>query len=102
MQREISNKIRLGENLNLLRDVSNVPSIDNVANLRDLLGKVDKLGAFWDYGEADASLATYIPGLTYVSRQGQLYSVNTKKSSFFLFFCLFVFIDILLHIHLRT
>ena len=45
MQREISNKIRLGENLNPLRDVSNVPSIDKVANLRDVFGKVDKLGA---------------------------------------------------------
>ena len=68
MQREISNKIRLGENLNPLKDVSNVPSIDNVANLRDVFRKVDKLGALWDYGEVDASLARYIPGLTYVSR----------------------------------
>ena len=79
MQREISNKIRLGENLNPLRDVSNVPSIDKVANLRDVFGKVDKLGALWDYGEADASLARYIPDLTDVSRQGQLYSINAKK-----------------------
>ena len=45
MQREISNKIRLGENLSPLRDVSNVRSIDNVANLRDIFGKVDKVGA---------------------------------------------------------
>ena len=80
MQREISNKIRLGENLNPLKDVSNVPSIDNVANLRDVFGKVDKLGALWDYGEADASLARYIPGLTDVLRQGQLYSINAKKA----------------------
>ena len=80
MQREISNKIRLGENLNPLRDVSNVSSIDNVANLGDVFGKVDKLGALWDYGEADASLARYIPGLTDVSRQGQLYSINAKKA----------------------
>ena len=43
MQREISNKIRLGKNLNSLRDVSNAPSIDNVANLRNVLGKADKL-----------------------------------------------------------
>ena len=44
MQREISNKIQLAENLNPLRDVWNLPSIDNVANLKDVFGKVDKLG----------------------------------------------------------
>ena len=41
MQREISNKITLGENLNPLRDVSNVPSINNVADLRNVFGKVE-------------------------------------------------------------
>ena len=80
MQREISNKIRLGENLSPLEDVSNVPSIHNVVNLRDVFGKVDKLGALWDFEEADASLDRYIPGLTDVSRQGQLYSINAKKA----------------------
>ena len=44
MQREISHKITLGENLNPLRDVLNVPSVDNVVNLRNVFGKVDKLG----------------------------------------------------------
>ena len=44
MQREISHKITLGENLSPLRDVLNVPSVDNVANLRNVFGKVDKLG----------------------------------------------------------
>ena len=67
MQREISNKFMLGENLNPLRDVSNVPSIDNFANL-------------WDRGEADADLARYIPGLTDPSRQGQIYNIVGKKA----------------------
>ena len=80
MQRQISNKIKLGENLNLLRDVWNVPSIGNVANLRDVFGKVHKLGPLWDYEEAVANLARYIPGLTDASRQGQLYSINAKKA----------------------
>ena len=40
MQREISNKNQLGENLNPLSDISNVPSIDNVANLKDVFGKL--------------------------------------------------------------
>ena len=80
MQREISNKIRLGKNLNPLRDVSNVPSIDNVANLRNVFGKVDKLGNLWDRGEADVDLARYIPDLTDTSRQGQVYRITAKKA----------------------
>ena len=43
MQREISNKIQLGETLNLLNDVSAVSSIENTSNLKDVFGKVDKL-----------------------------------------------------------
>ena len=55
MQREISNKIQLVKNLNPLRDILNVPSIDNVANLKDVFGKVDKLGALWNKGETDVA-----------------------------------------------
>ena len=44
MQREISNKIQLGKSLNPLNDVSAVPYIDNTSNLKDVFGKVDKLG----------------------------------------------------------
>ena len=80
VQREISSKIALGENLNPLRDVSNVSSVDNVGNLRNVFGKVDKLDNLWDRGEADADLASYIPGLTDASRQGQIYSIVGKKA----------------------
>ena len=68
MQREISNKIQLGETLNLLNDVSAVSSIENTSNLKDVFGKVDKLWDLWDKGTADASLIRYIPGLSNVSR----------------------------------
>ena len=68
MQREIGHKIRLGENLNPLKDVTNVPGVDNVANLRNVFSKVEKLGNLWDKGEADAELARYIAGLTDASR----------------------------------
>ena len=44
MQRDISNKILLGENLNPLNNVSVVSAIDNSSNLKDVFGKVDKLG----------------------------------------------------------
>ena len=70
IQREISNKIQFGENINLLTDISNVPSIDNVVNLKDVFGKVDKLGVLWNKGETDASLVRYISSLSDVSRQG--------------------------------
>ena len=80
MQKEISNKIRLQENLNPLRDMTNVPSVDKVANLRNIFSQVHKLGNLWDKGEADADLARYIPGLTDASRQGQIYNIKPKKA----------------------
>ena len=80
MQREISNKIQLGETLNPLNDVSANSSIDNTSNLKDVFGKVDKLGDLWDRGQADASLIRYIPGLSNVSRQGKIFNIVPKKA----------------------
>ena len=80
MQGEISNKIELGETLNLLNDVSVVSSIDNTSNLKDTFRKVDKLGDLWDRGQADASLIRYVPGLSNVSRQGKIFNIVPKKA----------------------
>ena len=80
MQREISNKIQLGETLNPLNKVSVVLSIDNTSNLKDVLGKVDKLGNLRDRGQADASLIRYILGLSNVSRQGKIFNIVPKKT----------------------
>ena len=44
MQRELSNKIQLVKTLNPLNNVSAVSSIDITSNLKDVFGKVDKLG----------------------------------------------------------
>ena len=79
MQREISNKIQLDETLNPLNKVSVVSSIDNTSNLKDVFGKVDKLGDLWDWGQADASLIRYILGLSNVSRQGEIFNIVPKK-----------------------
>ena len=79
MQREISNKIQLDETLNPLNKVSVVSSIDNTSNLKDVFGKVDKLGNLWDRGQADASLIRYILGLSNVSRQGKIFNIVPKK-----------------------
>ena len=68
MQREISKKIQLGRTLNPLNNVSVVSAIDNTSNLKDVFGKVDKLGDLWERGQADASLLRYIPHLTNVLR----------------------------------
>ena len=75
IQREISNNIQLGETLNPLNNVSAVSSIDNTSNLKDVFGKVDKLGDLWDRGQADEILIRYIPGLSNVSRQGEIFNI---------------------------
>ena len=67
MQREISNRVQLVENLNPLKDISKVPSIDNTTDLKDVFGKVDKLTTLWGKGKADINLIRYITGLTQVS-----------------------------------
>ena len=73
-------KIQLGETLNPLNDVSAVSSIGNTSNLKDVFGKVDKLGDLWDKGQADASLIRCIPGLSNVSRQGKIFNIAPKKA----------------------
>ena len=80
MQREISNKIQLGETLNLLNNVSAVSSIYNTSKLKDVLGTVNKLGDLWDRGQANASLIRYIPGLSNVLRQGKIFIMVPKKA----------------------
>ena len=42
MQQTISNKIQLGATLNPLKDVGNVPAVDEESNLANLYSKVDK------------------------------------------------------------
>ena len=80
MQREISNKIQLGETLNPLNNISAVLSIDNTSNLKDVFGKVDKVGDLWDKGTADPSLKRYIPDLSNVLRQGKIFNIVPKKA----------------------
>ena len=67
IQREISNKVQLGENLNPLKDIVKVPAIDNTSNLKDVFKKVNKPGNLWEDGRMDYSLIRYFPGLVTVS-----------------------------------
>ena len=80
MQREIDDKIKMGDTLNPLNDVSAVPSIDNASNLKDVFGKIDKLGDLWDRGKADASLIRYLPGGSEVLRLGKIFSIVPRKA----------------------
>ena len=80
MQREIGDKTQLGDTLNPLNDVSTVPAIDNTSNLKDVFGKIDKLGDLWDKGKADASLIRYLPGGSEVLRLGKIFNIVPKKA----------------------
>ena len=80
MQREIGDKIQLGDTLNPLNDVSAVPAIDNTSNVKDVFGKIGKLGDLWDRGKADASLIRYLPGGSEVLRQGKIFNIVPKKA----------------------
>ena len=80
LQREISNKIQLGGNLNPLKDLPKVPTIDNTSDLKDVFRKVEKLSNLWKDGKVDYSLIRYLPGLANVSRQGQIYGIVPKNA----------------------
>ena len=46
---------QLSETINPLNNVWAVFPIDNTSNLKDVFGKVDKLGDLWDKGTADST-----------------------------------------------
>ena len=70
----------MGETLNPLNNISAVSSVDNTSNLKDVFGKVHKLGDLLDKGTADASLIRYIPGLNNVLKQGKIFNIFPKKA----------------------
>ena len=78
MQREISNKVQLGENLNPMKYLWKVPAIDNAFNSKDVFRKADQLGNLQKDGKMDYNLIKYFPGQTADSRQGQVYKLYQK------------------------
>ena len=54
-------------------------SIDNTSDLQDVFTKIDKLKKLWDDGNMDYEVIRYLPGMTKISRQGQIYSVHPKR-----------------------
>ena len=67
-----------GENLNPLKDVSSVSSVDIYPTLESVSKKVDDLGKLWSKGEIEQSLVKYIPGLTKPARQGQIARIEDQ------------------------
>ena len=80
MQRNISNKIQLGNILNSLQDYGGVHAIDDEGNLENLYSKVDKIGAFWKTGKADEDLSRYIRSILPVTRQNQIAGTIPRKA----------------------
>ena len=78
MQREIGNFYYPGSNLNPLKDVSKVPTIDNIPTLNNAERKLNMLSKLWNKGQLEISLSRYIPGLTKPARQGQIAKIEDQ------------------------
>ena len=80
MQKAISDKIQLGENLNRLNDYGGVRSINDEGTLENLIAKVDKVRGFVATGKADGDLSRYYPNILSITRQAQIAGELPRKS----------------------
>ena len=80
MQKPISDKIQLGETLNLARDYGGVSSINDEGTLENILSKVDKVQSFIGKGKADGDLSRYYPNILPITRQSQIASELPRKA----------------------
>ena len=82
MQKEISNKVFLGETLNPDDDARKSTAIERTAsNYNDAREKVQKIRELIGTGTHDADLAKYIPGLLELAFQGMLEDIDTKEKT---------------------
>ena len=80
MQRNISNKIQLGDTLNPLQDYGNILAVGDERKLENLYSEVDKIRAFWKTGKADEDLSRYIPNILPVTGQNQIVGTIPRKA----------------------
>ena len=80
MQATKSNANPLGLSLNPMKDATGVAAIDYIANIDNLIDKLDKLSVLYDSGRMDKDVMKYIPGIVPISYQGQIDFVDTKKT----------------------
>ena len=79
MQSKIDNQVQFGQTLNPLKNIVKVSSIDNTSDLQDVFTKIDKLQKLWDDDSMGYGLIRYLPGMTKISRQGQIYSMDPQR-----------------------
>ena len=82
MQREISDRIFLGETLNPHENARKSTAIDKTAsNYNDAKEKVQKIMDLIGTGKYDENLAKYIPGMLQLAFQGMIEDVDTKEKT---------------------
>ena len=80
MQKAISNKIQLGDQLNPLDDYPGVLLINDEGTLQNMIGKADKVRGFLKTGKADGDLSRYFPNILRITRQLQGAGELTTKA----------------------
>ena len=80
MQAAKSNRVKLGENLNPLKDATGVDLVDFSADIDNVIGKIDKLKVRYDSGKIDADILRYNPGMSKIMYQEQIDWIDTKKN----------------------
>ena len=80
MQKNISNKVFLGQNISLFDNAGGSEVIDRTAsNYNDAKEKVQKISELIKTGNYDADIAKSIPGVLEMKFQGMLEDTDTKE-----------------------
>ena len=80
MQREISNKVFLGNTVSPFEDAGRSSAIDETAsNYNNAKDKVQKIRELIKTGRHDKDIAKYIPGLLELKFQGMLEDIDTRE-----------------------
>ena len=66
--------------LNPLKDTMKVESVDYSADVTSMLNKIENLEKLYESGKMDYNLIRYIPSLTGVAYQGQIYYLQAKPN----------------------
>ena len=82
MQREISDRVTLGDTLNPYEDARRSTAIDRTAsNYNDAKEKVQKIRDLINTGRYDKDLAKYIPDLLELAFQGMFEDIDSKEKT---------------------
>ena len=80
MQREISDRVFLGQTVSPYEDVGGSSVIDTTTwNYNDVEEKVQKLREHTSTGKYDEDMARYIPGILELKFQGMLEDLDTRE-----------------------